>query len=163
AASSVLAGILGEKYIGGPDMRMGEEEMVWVETAAREMGRVRPEGTRAQLHPAVTGLPAESGGFPPPAGERAGRNGRASLEAALLEAGVGRYGVGGGGPVRVLIQGFGDVGGSVARLLTEESPGFDFRLVGVADEFGALYREAGLDVAALLRLRAARRSVVEYD
>ena len=34
----MLAGILANKYIGGPDIRMGEEEMAWVETAAAEMG-----------------------------------------------------------------------------------------------------------------------------
>src|SRR5205807_7301393 len=68
-----------------------------------------------------------------------------------------------GRPIRVLIQGFGDVGGSLARLLTEESPDFDFRIAGVADEFGALYRAEGLDAAALLRLRAERRAVVEYE
>ena len=62
----------------------------------------------------------------------------------------------------MLIQGFGDVGGSMVRLLTEESPGFRFIIAGVADEFGAIYREGGLDVPALLQLRAARRPVVEY-
>src|SRR4030095_1761393 len=62
-----------------------------------------------------------------------------------------------------LMQCCGDVVGSGARLLTEESPDFVFRIVGVADEFGALYRASGLDVPMLLGLRAARRPMVEYS
>jgi hypothetical protein len=86
----------------------------------------------------------------------------ASLKEALRHAGMAHYGLDPTVSIRVLIQGFGDVGGSVARLLSEESPDFAFRIVGVADEFGALYRGDGLDIPALLGLRAARRSLVEY-
>jgi hypothetical protein len=66
-------------------------------------------------------------------------------------------------PIRVLIQGFGDVGGSVARLLYEESPGFAFRVAGVADEWGAIYRAEGLNAEELLWLRSARRPITEYS
>src|SRR5262249_57568054 len=51
AASSVLADILAHKYIGGPDMRMGEEEMAWVDAAAAEIGAAR----RGRPRPAGTG------------------------------------------------------------------------------------------------------------
>lgn len=159
AASSLLAGVLAQRYIGGPDMRMGDEEMAWVETAAREIGAVR--GLR--LHPPVTGLAAQVGGFPHHAWELTGRTVAASLQEALRHPGMAHYGLAERRPVRVLIQGFGDVGGSVARLLTEETPKGAFQISGVADEFGALYRAEGLDIPALLRLRAARRPIVEYS
>ncbi len=158
AASSVLAGVLAQRYIAGPDMRMGDEEMTWIDAAAREIGGVR--GLR--LHPPVTGLAAEAGGFPHHAWELTGRTVAASLQEALRHPAMAHYGLAERKPIRVLIQGFGDVGGSVARLLTEEAPAGSFRIVGVADEFGAVYREQGLDVPALLRLRAARRPIVEY-
>jgi glutamate dehydrogenase/leucine dehydrogenase len=158
AASSVLAGVLAQRYIGGPDMRMGEEEMAWVDAAAREMGAVK--GVRQ--HPPVTGLAAEAGGFPHQAWELTGRTVAASLQEALRHPGMTHYGLAERRPVRVLIQGFGDVGGSVARLLTEEAPTGSFRITGVADEFGAIYRNEGLDVPALLRLRTARRPIIEY-
>ncbi len=158
AASSVLAGVLSQRYIGGPDMRMGEEEMAWVDAAAREIGAVR--GIRQ--HPPVTGLAAEAGGFPHQAWELTGRTVAASLQEALRHPGMAHYGLAERRPIRVLIQGFGDVGGSVARLLTEETPAGSFQIAGVADEFGAVYRAEGLDVPALLRLRAARRPIVEY-
>jgi Glutamate/Leucine/Phenylalanine/Valine dehydrogenase len=95
-----------------------------------------------------------------------GRTVAASLKEALRHPGMARYGLPAPGyparPISVLIQGFGDVGGSVARLLTEESPDFAFRIAGVADESGAIYRAEGLDAAELLRLRAAGRPIVEY-
>src|SRR5207244_3326484 len=99
------------------------------------------------------GLSAAAGGFPHQAWELTGRTVVASLKEALRHPGMARYGLSGVAPVRVLIQGFGDVGGSVARLLTEESPPGAFRIVGVSDEFGGLYRADGLDVPALLRSR----------
>src|SRR5262249_55160786 len=113
-------------------------------------------------HPAVTGLAAEAGGFPHSAWELTGRTVAASLKEALRHPGMAPYGLSPQAPLRVLVQGFGDVGGSVARLLTEEAPDFSFIIAGVADEFGAVYRAAGLDAAALLRLRAGRRPVTEY-
>src|SRR5207244_9953354 len=117
---------------------------------------------RVRQHPAVTGLAAEAGVFPHQAWELTGRTVTASLKEALRHPGMAHYGLDPTSPLRVLIQGFGDVGGSVARLLTEESPGFRFQIAGVADEFGAVYRVEGLDAAELLRLRAGRRPIVEY-
>jgi glutamate dehydrogenase/leucine dehydrogenase len=159
AASSALAGVLAHQYIGGPDMRMGAGEMVWVDGAAAEIGAAR----RVRQHPAVTGLPAEAGGFPHQAWELTGRTVAASLKEALRHPAMARYGIDPTASIRVMIQGFGDVGGSVARLLTEESPDFEFRIAGVADESGAVYQPDGLDVAELLGLRAEGRSVVRYS
>lgn len=158
ASSSVLSGVLAQRYIAGPDMRMGDEEMAWVDAAAREMGAV----CGLRLHPPVTGLAAEAGGFPHQAWELTGRTVTASLQEALRHPAMAHYGLSERKPIRVLIQGFGDVGGSAARLLTEEAPAGSFLIAGVADEFGAVYRAEGLDVSALLRLRAARRPIVEY-
>jgi glutamate dehydrogenase/leucine dehydrogenase len=158
AASSALAGVLAQKYIGGPDMRMGEEEMAWVEAGVASVAAACPGG----LHPVVTGLSAAEGGFPHSVWELTGRTVIASLKEALRHPAVARYGLSAEQPIRVLIQGFGDVGGSAARLLTEEAPDFRFVVAGVADEFGALYRADGLDVPALLLLRVARRPIVEY-
>jgi glutamate dehydrogenase/leucine dehydrogenase len=158
AASSALAGVLAQRYVGGPDMRMGEEEMAWVEEAVAHVAAA----CRSRLHPSVTGLAAAAGGFPHSAWELTGRTVIASLKEALRHPAAARYGLSPARPIRVLIQGFGDVGGSAARLLAEEAPDFHFVVAGVADEFGALYRGDGLDMPALLALRAARRPIVEY-
>lgn len=158
AASSVLAGVLAKRYVAGPDMRMGEEEMGWIEDAASGIGRVL--GLR-QL-PAVTGLPAARGGLPHAAWEVTGRTVAASLREALLHRAMEPYGLSADRPLSVLVQGFGDVGGSLVRLLTEDSPGFEFVVSGIADEFGAVYHEPGLDVPSLLALRAESRPTTEY-
>ena len=163
AASSALADVLATRYVGGPDMRMGEEEMAWVDAAAAGMGAAR---RRRQL-PAVTGLDAGAGGFPHQAWELTGRTVAASLKEALRHPAMARYALPSAGgypdrPIRVLIQGFGDVGGSVARLLHEESPDFAFEVSGVADEWGAIYRANGLLPEELRRLRAERRPITEY-
>ncbi|GIK39913.1 MAG: hypothetical protein BroJett011_37460 [Chloroflexota bacterium] len=50
----------------------------------------------------------------------------------------------------VLIQGFGAVGTHVARLLTE---GESARIVGLSDETGYLYDEAGLPIPELLQIQ----------
>jgi glutamate dehydrogenase/leucine dehydrogenase len=158
ASSSVLAAVLGRRYIAGPDMRMGDEEMAWVDAAARQTGAA----LSVRQHPPVTGLAAEAGGFPHHAWELTGRTVAASLREALRHPGAAHYGLAERRPVSVLIQGFGDVGGSVARLLTEETPAGEYLIRGVADEFGAVFHAEGLDVPALLRLRAAHRPIIEY-
>src|SRR5438132_813857 len=60
---------------------------------------------------------------------------------------------------RVAIQGFGNVGGHLARLLAAEAGA---RIVAVADVNGGIANERGLDVPALLAHSAARRPVSEF-
>src|SRR5207249_10026266 len=60
---------------------------------------------------------------------------------------------------RIVIQGFGNVGGHLARLLAAEAGA---RIVAVADVNGGIANERGLDVPALLAHSAARRPVSEF-
>ncbi len=53
----------------------------------------------------------------------------------------------------VLIQGFGAVGAHVARILSQSDPANTPRVVGISDETGYLYDEAGLPIQDLLKLR----------
>ncbi len=53
----------------------------------------------------------------------------------------------------VLIQGFGAVGTHVARLLQEADPRRSPRVVGISDETGYLYNEAGLPIPELLKIQ----------
>jgi glutamate dehydrogenase (NAD(P)+) len=59
---------------------------------------------------------------------------------------------------RVVIQGFGAVGRHAAHFLTARGA----RLVAVADSGGAIHNPDGLDINALLELKAAGRSVADY-
>src|SRR5438093_1207848 len=60
---------------------------------------------------------------------------------------------------RVVIQGFGNVGGHLARLLAAEAGA---KVVAVSDVSGAVVNEAGLDVPGLLAHAAAGRPVTEF-
>jgi len=59
---------------------------------------------------------------------------------------------------KVAVQGFGNVGGVAARLFSQAGA----RVVAVQDHGGTLYREAGLDVPALLAHVAAYGSVAGF-
>jgi len=125
-----------EDYIFAPDMGTDEECMAWVKD---EIGR-------------VVALPREVGGIP------------------LDEIGATGFGLGHVADVaqefvglklagaRVVIQGFGAVGSHAARFLTERGA----LLVGAADSRGTVHNANGLDVNALVDLKAAGQSVVDY-
>lgn len=86
----------------------------------------------------VTGKPAGLGGGAPP-GVLTARGLMLLLEETLAERNTPLAGR------RVALQGFGQVGATLARLLEKAGA----RLVAVADISGGLHREEGLDVAAL--------------
>ncbi len=60
---------------------------------------------------------------------------------------------------RVVIQGFGNVGGHLARLLDAEAGA---KVVAVTDVDGGIYNDQGLDVPGLLAHAAQRRPVAEW-
>jgi glutamate dehydrogenase/leucine dehydrogenase len=113
------------EYIPGPDMGTDERAMAWIKS---EIGR-------------AIGLPAEQGGIPLDEIGATGLGVAVAAEIAARHIGLDLAGA------RVAIQGFGAVGRSAARFLTERGA----RIVAVADVSGCLVAEAGLDVAALLR------------
>lgn len=53
----------------------------------------------------------------------------------------------------VLVQGFGAVGAHIVRILGASNATATPRVVGISDEYGYLYNEAGLPIDALLRRR----------
>jgi glutamate dehydrogenase (NAD(P)+) len=58
----------------------------------------------------------------------------------------------------VVIQGFGAVGGKVAHFLSERGA----VILAVADSRGAIHDRHGLDITALLELKQAGKSVIDY-
>ncbi len=111
-------------YIPGPDMGTNETCMAWVHD---EIGR-------------AVGLPKALGGIPLDEIGATGHGLVASIEAARPFLPFDLDGA------RIAVQGFGAVGGHVARLLTAKGA----RLVAAADSTATVCDPAGLDVAALL-------------
>src|SRR2546425_3258740 len=61
---------------------------------------------------------------------------------------------------RVVIQGFGNVGGHLARLLHAEAGA---KVIAVSDVSGGVVNERGLDIPGLLAHTAARKPVSEWQ
>jgi glutamate dehydrogenase (NAD(P)+) len=127
--------------VPAPDMGTNEEVMAWV---------LDEYSSRHGYSPAsVTGKPVELGGSP---GRRqaTGRGVMLVLKEHVKEL----------SGLRVVIQGFGNVGASVARLLAEEG----CEIVGVGDIFGAVVSRdgRGLVIPELARHVAETGSVVGF-
>ena len=123
-------------YIPGPDMGTDELAMGWIKD---EIGR-------------AVGLPRETGGIPLDEIGATGFGLVAAIDVARETIGLELEGA------RVVVQGFGSVGKHAARLLVERGA----LLVGASDSQGTLADPDGLDVAALLALKAGGHSVQDY-
>lgn len=116
-------------YIPGPDMGTDERAMGWIQD---EIGR-------------SVGLPRELGGIPLDEIGATGFGLAAAIDVARVELGIAIKGA------RVAIQGFGSVGKHAARFLTRQGA----VLVAASDTGGTLSDSDGLDVDALIALKAA--------
>jgi glutamate dehydrogenase (NAD(P)+) len=123
-------------YIFGPDMGTDETCMAWIKD---EIGR-------------AVGLPAELGGLPLDELGATGWGLAHCAEVAAPRAGITLSGA------RVVVQGFGAVGRHAARFLAERGA----RLIAASDSGGTIFNGAGLDVAALARLKGEGRSVLDF-
>jgi glutamate dehydrogenase/leucine dehydrogenase len=124
------------EYIPGPDMGTDERCMAWIKD---EIGR-------------AVGLPPEVGGIPLDEIGATGLGLKASVEAALKYCNFGLKGA------RVVIQGFGSVGKHAARYLGEKGA----ILVAACDSHGTIYNPKGIDVARLIALKDAGKTVTDY-
>ena len=123
-------------YIPGPDMGTDEQCMGWVKD---ETGR-------------AVGLPAAVGGIPLDEIGATGFGLSASVDVAREFIGLDLKGA------RVVVQGFGAVGKHAARFLADKGA----VLVGASDTGGTLADPSGLDVGALLALKAAGGSLRDH-
>ena len=125
-----------QDYIFGPDMGTDEGCMAWIKD---EIGR-------------SVGLPAAMGGIPL---DEIGATGWGLCHAAAVAArrcGLALEGA------RIAIQGFGAVGKHAARFLQQKGA----RLIAASDTLGTVHDPAGLDIAQLIELKQAGKSVRDY-
>jgi glutamate dehydrogenase (NAD(P)+) len=125
-----------QEYIFAPDMGTNEACMAWI----------RDEISR------VVALPREIGGIPLDEIGATGWGLSHVVDVALHYCDFELEGA------RLVVQGFGAVGKNVSRFLTAKGA----KLVAVADSVGAIYNPDGLDVSALLELKATGASVADY-
>lgn len=128
-----ISSIIGvNKDIPGPDVNTNAQTMAWMmDTYSMHAGATQPG--------IVTGKPIALGGSLGRV-EATGRGVFIVGVAAAKDVGIDLQGA------RISIQGFGNVGGTAARLFTEVGA----KIVAVQDHTGTIYDANGLDVPALL-------------
>jgi glutamate dehydrogenase (NAD(P)+) len=125
-----------QDYIFGPDMGTDEGCMAWIKD---EIGR-------------SVGLPASLGGIPL---DEIGATGWGLSHAADVAARYCDVALDG---ARLVVQGFGAVGTHAARFLHQKG----VRLIAASDTRGTVHDPRGLDVARLVELKKAGKSVCDY-
>ncbi|NIO45100.1 MAG: Glu/Leu/Phe/Val dehydrogenase [Candidatus Aenigmarchaeota archaeon] len=139
AFSKALKPVCPSKYVAAPDMYTGEEEMKWFAEANGSME-------------ACTGKPKELGGIP----HELGSTGFGVFNSTLVAA--KHYGLDLKNST-VAIQGFGNVGGFVAKFLSEVGA----KIISVSDSKGCLNAPDGINIDKLLRIKKETGSVVNYS
>ena len=130
--------------IPAPDVNTNEQIMAWMmDTYSMNEG--------ATATGVVTGKPIALGGSLGRK-EATGRGVFTVAEEAARRIGLSLQGA------RVAVQGLGNVGGVASRLFTQAG----CRVVAVQDHAGTVYREAGLDIPALLEHVAQQGSVLGF-
>ncbi|MFN9893918.1 MAG: Glu/Leu/Phe/Val family dehydrogenase [Acidobacteriota bacterium] len=143
--TSAIIDIIGpEKDVPAPDMNTNERTMAWImDTYSMH----RRETTTA----VVTGKPLNLGG----SRGRTEATGRGCLfvtKEALKNFQIPPTNA------RVVIQGFGNVGGMAARLMAKEG----IKVIAIIETDGAVYNENGLDIEGLLKHRRATGSILDF-
>jgi glutamate dehydrogenase (NAD(P)+) len=134
-----------EKDVPAPDMNTNEQTMAWI----MDTYSMHARHTQTAV---VTGKPINLGGSKGRA-EATGRGCMIVTEQALRKLGLERS------ATRVVIQGFGNVGGMAARLMSRAG----FKIICIVEYDGAVYNAKGLDITALARHRTETGSIREFD
>jgi glutamate dehydrogenase (NAD(P)+) len=134
-----------EKDVPAPDMNTNEQTMAWVmDTYSMHM--------RQTVTAVVTGKPLDLGG----SRGRATATGRGCM--IVASEALKRFGIK-PSDARVVVQGFGNVGGKAAALMHERG----FKIASVIEIDGALYNPAGIDIPRLAEHRLRTGSIVGFS
>lgn len=133
--ANLLDSIGPERDVLTPDIGCDPEVMAWVMDTVSNHSRCTENAV-------VTGKPFALGG------SRGSLDAVAQGLAVVLELALARFELG-AAENGVIIQGSGQVGGHLARLLASRGRG----VIGISDVHGALYNPGGLDVPAIFAWR----------
>jgi glutamate dehydrogenase (NAD(P)+) len=133
-----------ERDVPAPDVNTNDQVMAWImDTYSMHM--------RHTVTAVVTGKPLQLGG----SRGRTEATGRGCMIVTLKA--LARHGM---TPesTKVVIQGFGNVGGMAARLMAAKG----FKIVCIIEWDGAIYNPGGLDIAALAKYRNETGSITGF-
>jgi glutamate dehydrogenase (NAD(P)+) len=134
-----------EKDVPAPDMNTNEQTMAWI----MDTYSMHARHTQTAV---VTGKPINLGGSKGRS-EATGRGCMIVTEQALRKLGLERS------STRVVIQGFGNVGGMSAKLMSRAG----FKIVCIIEYDGAVYNAKGLDIPALIKHRNETGSINGFE
>ena len=143
--TAAISDIIGpERDVPAPDINTNAQTMAWIMDTYSMHKRHTVTGV-------VTGKPLELGG----SRGRPEATGRGCMIVTLQA--LRRFGL---EPTatRVIVQGFGNVGGMAAKLMARSG----FKIIGVIEYDGAVYNRNGLDVAALMKHRNETGSITGF-
>ncbi|MEP6963660.1 MAG: Glu/Leu/Phe/Val dehydrogenase [Acidobacteriota bacterium] len=133
-----------ELDVPAPDMNTNDQTMAWImDTYSMH--------ARHTVTAVVTGKPWELGGSRGRP-EATGRGCMIVTDQALLRLGLERS------KCRVVIQGFGNVGGMSAKLMAQAG----YKIISIVEYDGAVYNAEGLDIAALAKHRGETGSITDF-
>ena len=134
-----------ERDVPAPDVNTNEQTMAWImDTYSMHK--------RHTVTAVVTGKPLALGGsLGRP--EATGRGCMIVTMQALKRFGLAPYNT------RVIIQGFGNVGGMAARLMAEKG----FKVIGIVEYDGAVFNDKGLDIPKLMAHRRDTGSMCGFS
>lgn len=130
-----------EKDVPAPDMNTNEQTMAWI------MDTFSMHSRKTQTA-VVTGKPLNLGGSRGRP-EATGRGCMIVTQQALRQFGMEP------GNTRVVIQGFGNVGGMAAKLMSRAG----FKIICIIEYDGAVYNAQGLDIARMMKHREETGSI----
>lgn len=139
------------KYIAGPDVNTGEQEMQWFVEATGNWRTATGKPAKLCMLVFGKGGTKQQCGIP----HEFGSTGFGVAHSTRVAAELLKLNIRG---AKVSIHGFGNVGTFAAQYLAE----LGAVIVAVADKDGAVYEKGGLDVKKLLKLVSARKPVSEY-
>src|SRR5579864_6320226 len=142
--AEILEFIGPEVDVPAPDMNTNEQTMAWI----MDTYSMHVRHTQTAV---VTGKPIALGGSKGRA-EATGRGCMIVCDQALRHLGLDRA------STRVVIQGFGNVGGMAAKLMSRAG----YKIVCIIEWDGAVYNEKGLDIAALMNHRRETGSITGF-
>jgi len=133
-----------ERDVPAPDVNTNDRTMAWImDTYSMHV--------RQTMTAVVTGKPMSLGGsLGRP--EATGRGCMLVSREALKKLGLDTR------TPRIVIQGFGNVGGMAARLMSR----LGYRIISIAEYDGAVYNAAGLDIEALMQHRRDTGSICGF-
>src|SRR5215471_5018456 len=131
--------------VPAPDVNTNEQTMAWI----MDTYSMHSRHTQTAV---VTGKPIDLGGSRGRT-EATGRGCMVVTEQALRLLRLERS------TTRVVIQGFGNVGGMAAKLMARSG----FKIISIIEYDGAVYNSKGLDVSSLMKYRKETGSILDFS